>query len=467
MKETFGVIVGNRGFFPDALADQGRKEILAALEEAGYGAVCPGPRDTKFGTVETRQDARKCADLFRKSAAKIAGIIVTLPNFGDERGVAETIRMAGLNVPVLVQATPDDPRKTRMGQRRDSFCGKISVCSNLVQYGIPFTLTRRHTMEVDGKDFRSELERFAAICRVVTGMRTARLGAVGTRPAAFNTVRYSEKVLEAHGITVETLDLSEVFAAAAKLADSDKRVRTKASDIRAYCDTKGVGDEYILKMAKLAVVLDDFREQNELNACAVQCWTSLERNYGIVPCAVMSMLSDSLFPSACEVDVGGALAMYALQLASGTPSALLDWNNNYGDEPDKCVVFHCSNAPKHFFRSVRMADHDILAADVGRANTFGTCMGRFKAGPMTFARIMTDDNNGRVRAYVGEGEFTNDAITTFGGYGVVEIPGLQWLLVHVCRTGFEHHVAASLSRCADALHEAFASYLGYATHLHE
>ena len=466
MKETFGVIVGNRGFFPDALAEKGREQILTALRKAGYDAVCPGPRDTKFGTVETRADAKKCAELFRKNAGKVAGIIVTLPNFGDERGVAETIRMAGLDVPVLVQATPDDPKKARMGQRRDSFCGKISVCNNLVQYGIPFTLTVRHTVEVGGEEFRSDLDQFAAVCRVVNGMRRARVGAVGTRPAAFNTVRYSEKVLEAHGISVETMDLSEAFAAAAALSDSDKRVVAKASDIRSYCDTKAVPDEYILRMARLAVVLDDFREQNDLNACAVQCWTSLERNYGVVPCAVMSMMSDSLFPSACEVDVGGALAMYALQLASGTPSALLDWNNNYGDDPDKCVVFHCSNAPKHFFKSVRMADHDIIAADVGKENTFGTCVGRFKAGPMTFARIMTDDGAGLLRAYVGEGEFTNDVISTFGGYGVVEIPGLQRLLAYICRSGFEHHVATSLSRCADVLYEAFANYLGYATHLH-
>jgi L-fucose isomerase-like protein len=466
MAATFGVIVGNRGFFPDELAEQGRADILKALEAAGFGAVCLTPEDTEFGCVETRQEARKCAELFRQNAGKLDGIVVTLPNFGDERGVADTVRMADLDLPVLVQATPDEPTKGALGQRRDSFCGKISACNNLKQYGIPFSLTSRHTVAVDSAEFRGDLERFAAVCRVVNGMRKARVGAIGARPAAFNTVRFSEKILESHGISVETVDLSDIFAAIEKLGDGEERVTEAVAAIKGYCNTEGVEDQYILKMAKLAVVLREFIEQNELDACAVQCWTSMEENYGIVPCTVMSMLSNSMVPAACEVDVGGALAMYALQLASGTPSALMDWNNNYGDEDDRCVLFHCSNAPKHFFDEVRMTFQDIIAEDVGAENTFGTCVGRVRAGAMSFARLMTDDENGEVMAYVGEGEFTADAMDTFGGYGVVRIPALQRLLRFVCLNGFEHHVAVSLSSCAEVLHEAFVSYLGFTTYHH-
>lgn len=466
MSACFGVLVGNRGFFPDELARRGREEILDALTMAGFEAVCLGTEDTKFGTVETREDAKKCANLFRVNQDRIDGIIVTLPNFGDERGVAETIRLSGLDVPVLVQATPDDPKTCRMGQRRDSFCGKMSVCNNLSQYGIPFSLTENHTVHPNTDEFRVDLEKFAAVCRVVNGMSKVRVGAIGTRPAAFNTVRFSEKILEANGISVEPLDLSEVFGRASRLSDSDKCVKEKAEAIRGYATAKGSIDLYINKMARLGVVIDEFIASCDLDICAVQCWTSMEEYYGVVPCTIMSMMSDSLFSSACEVDVTGALGMHALRLATGTPSAILDWNNNFGEDPDKCVLFHCSNVPKHFIEQANMDHHDIIAENVGKDNAFGVVTGRIKSGPMTYARFSTDDDLGVIRTYFGEGDFVDDPLDTFGGYGVARISRLQDLLQFICRNGFEHHVAMNLSSCADVLDEAFESYLGYDSYYH-
>src|SRR5579863_6321960 len=150
---TFGVIVGNRGFFPDHLAQSGRTEMIAVLEKAGYGVVAVGPEETKFGAVESREEARRCADLFKKNRERIDGVIVTLPNFGDERAIADTLRLADLHVPVLVQATPDDPRKMTIASRRDSFCGKMSACNNLRQYGIPYSITTLHTESPDSPEF--------------------------------------------------------------------------------------------------------------------------------------------------------------------------------------------------------------------------------------------------------------------------------------------------------------------------
>jgi L-fucose isomerase-like protein len=161
------------------------------------------------------------------------------------------------------------------------------------------------------------------------------------------------------------------------------------------------------------------------------------------------------------VDIAGVIGMHALQLASGTPSALLDWNNNYGSDPDKAVCFHCSNLPKHFFRQARMDFQEIIAGTVGKDNTYGTCVGLVKSGPMTFARFSTDDFTGKIRGYVGEGRFTDDPLDTFGGAGVVEIPKLQNLLHYICENGFEHHVAANFSTTAGMVHEASTKYLGW------
>jgi len=463
---TLGVIVGNRGFFPAHLCEKGRAEILQVLEEEGVRAIALSPQETTFGSVETLADAEKCAALFRAHREEIAGLLVTLPNFGDERGVANAVRLAGLDVPVLVHAFPDEAGKWTVAERRDSFCGKISACNNLQQYGIPFTLTHLHTVAPDAESFRQDLRDFLATCRVVRGLRGARVGALGTRPAAFITVRYSEKLLEQAGISVEVLDLSEAFGRANRLADGDPEVRRKVEEIRAYVPTQGIPAEALAKMARFALVMQRWIEENRLVATAVQCWTSMEEFFGVVPCTVMSMLSQLLLPSACETDITGAIGMYAMQLASGRPSALVDWNNNYGEDPDRAVIFHCSNLPKAFFGTPAMDYQAIIAGTVGRENTYGTVVGRIRSGPFTYCRVSTDDNWGCLRAYVGEGELTDDPLETFGGYGVVRIPDLQGLLRHVCENGFEHHVAINLSRTAAAVYEALSKYLGWEAYLH-
>jgi L-fucose isomerase-like protein len=465
-KMTMGVIVGNRGFFPDHLAQTGREEMMRALAEAGMECIVLGPDDSKHGAVETHDEAKRCAALFQKNRDRIDGVIVALPNFGDERAIADTLRLARLNVPVLVQATPDTPSQMTIASRRDSFCGKMSACNNLRQYGIPYSLTTLHTVSPDSDGFRKDLAWFTSVCRIVNGLRNLRVGSIGARPAAFNTVRYSEKLLEAHGISVETLDLSEVFGRISRLKDSDPAVEAKLGEIRKYVTTTGIPDSALIKMSKLGVVIDSWMKGADVTVSAVQCWTSMEEFFGVVPCTIMSMMSNNLIPSACEVDVCGTISMHALALASETPSALLDWNNNYGDDPNKAVCFHCSNLPKHFFQEVRMDFQEIIAGTVGKENTYGTCVGRVKAGPMTFARFSTDDTAGVVRGYSGEGVFTNDPLNTFGGAGVVEIPQLQNLLHYICENGFEHHVAANFSTVADAIHEAGSRYLGWQMHRH-
>jgi len=463
---TLGVIVGNRGFFPDHLCESGRAEVLRVLEEEGITALTLSPEDTKFGSVETLQDAEKCAALFKQHRDEIDGVLVTLPNFGDERGVANALRMSNLDVPVLIQAFPDDVDQMTLADRRDSFCGKMSVCNNLVQYGIPFSLTRLHTVAPDSEDFSQDLRQFAATCRVVRGLWGARIGALGARPAAFTTVRYSEKLLEEAGISVEVLDLSEAFGRANRLKDDDPAVRHKLDEIRAYVSTAGIPAEALVKMAKFALVTQRWMDENRLVATAVQCWTSMEEFFGIVPCAVMSMMSNALMPSACETDITGAIGMYAMALASGRPSALVDWNNNYGDDPDKGVIFHCSNWPKDFFAEARMDYQAIIAGTVGKENTYGTVVGRAKSGPFTYCRVSTDDSWGVIRAYVGEGELTDDPLQTFGGYGVVHIPDFQGLLHHICENGFEHHAAINPSQSAAAVSEALGKYMGWDVYFH-
>lgn len=467
MKSCLGVIIGNRGVFPGYLSEGAREDILGLFKKLDIEPVLIPMGETKFGAIENLEEAKKCAELFRQNRDKIDGILVTLPNFGDERAIADTIRMAGLNVPVLVQAYPDELNKLEIGKRRDSFCGKLSACSNLEQYGIPFSLTTLHTVSPTSESFISDLKQFLGVCRVVKGLKGVKIGSVGARTTPFKTVRFSEKILEAHGISVETVDLSEIIGKAEVLKDSDEKVLCKVNMINSYVPTSSVPSNILVKMAKFAIALDDWIKTNGISASALRCWPELQEYADFMPCSIMSMLSESLLPCACEVDVMGALGMYSLQLASGIPSGLFDWNNNYGDDPDKLILFHCSNYPKSMLEDPKMSFNDIDADVRGTVEkSYGTCVGRLKASPITYARIATSDLSGSVVAYVGEGELTDDSLDTFGGVGVAHIDRLQELLRFMCKNGFEHHVALSLSQVADILFEAMGNYMGWDVYYH-
>jgi len=466
MPATLGVIIGNRDFFPDVLVGEARKDIEKLFAQAGLKAIMLSPEQTKLGGVETYADARRCADLFGAHRNEIDGVLVCLPNFGDEKGVADTLKMAGLNVPVLVQGYPDDLNALGVARRRDAFCGKISVCNNLSQARIPFTLTQKHVVHPMDSTFKADLAKFVGVCRTVKGLRKARFGAVGARPGAFNTVRYSEKILESYGISVTTVDLSEVLGKAQRIDGGDSRVKAKLDEIKDYAPASGVPSDKIMLMAKLGVVIDDFVAANDLNSTAIQCWTSLQQNYGCNACTCMSMMSQKLMPSACEVDITGALSMYALSLASQLPSALVDWNNNYGSDDDKCVLFHCGNWPKAFAPDTKIANAPILGSTLGVENTYGAMEGRTPAGPITYARFTTDDTNGVIRGYVGQGVTTDDELKTFGHRAVAKLPRLQELLAYICNSGFEHHVAVNPSHTQEILAEACGKYLGWSMYIH-
>jgi L-fucose isomerase-like protein len=466
-KLTLAMIVGTRDFFPAEPVLAARREVIALLESKDVDVVIPDETASNMGAVETWEDAKLWAAHFRGQRDVIDGVLIVLPVFAPERAIADLLKLAELNVPVLVQAYPDDPAKLDVAQRGDAFCGKISLTNNLHQYGIPFSLPEWHTILPSDPRFLADLDKWLGVCRVVRGLRKMRIGAVGARPAIFNTVRFSEKLLQASGITVTTVDLSEIFGAAQRLAADDNKVRAKLDEICDYIHVRETPDEALLRMAKMGVALDDWIAFNEVDATAIQCWTSIQRNYGINACTLMSMYSNKLVPSGCEVDITGVISMYALQLASGKPSALVDWNNNYAMEPDKCVLFHCGNWAKAFFaEKPQMSYGEILATVLGQDNTYGTVSATAAPNPLTYARITTDDRNGKIKTYVGEGRITDDPLDTFGSRAVVEVPNLQRLLRFICKGGWEHHAAMNPALCADALQEAFETYMGWEVHRH-
>ena len=460
-----GVIFGNRSFFADELCLDGRQRLLRVLEAAGVTPVILPEDVGAYGSVQNREQALKCAALF-KEHDDLQGVIISLPNFGDEKSIVTVLREARSMFRFCARLQRS-PGSAQYENRRDSFCGKISVCNNPRQYGFKFSLTTLHTVIQKIRHFKQ----IAAVPgRLPSGERTSgrKDWYVGVRPADFNTVRYSEKLLEHNSISVEPIGLIDIIGKINELGETE--TESAVAEIKDYMSTSGVPNEALVKMAKLLIVLRNWISQNDLHAVAIQCWDSLQRYLGINPCAVMSVLADAGIPAACESDVAGAVSMLALQAASNMPSALVDWNNNYADDPDRFVLFHCGNFAKAIYQSEGSCPAvnypPILASTLGQENTYGAIDGKVKSSEVTFARITTDDLTGTIRAYCAAGSVTDDQLATFGSWGVANVPELQKLMHFICENGFEHHVAITLANVAGALVEALGKYLGWDVYHH-
>jgi L-fucose isomerase-like protein len=303
---------------------------------------------------------------------------------------------------------------------------------------------------------------------VVKGLNGLRVGAIGTRPIGFQTMRFSEKLLQKYGITVVPVDMSEMIAAANKIDENDPAVLEKVEAIQNYGSCGAVSKNKIAKQARFGLAIENWINENDIDISALQCWDSIEKNYGCAACVTMSMMGEKLMPSACEVDVAGTISMYALALAAQTPSAILDWNNNFAEDRNKVVCTHCSNYPKSFFQNeIVIGSLDVLGTVLGSENTFGAVKGKVAAGKMTYFRISTDDNKGMIKSYLGEGKMTNDPYGMDGGIAVCEIPNLQNFMKYLCKNGFEHHVAMVRGHVAEILEEAIGNYLGWDLYKHE
>jgi len=456
-KTKFALFVGTRTFFPPKYIEQARKEIPQVLKELGNKFLEFPAEETKTGGIETTADGEKYARWLDDHKGEYGGVILSQPNFADERGVVAALKNAG--VPIYIQTYPDKLDLMGPADRRDGFCGRISITDNLWKYKIPFTVLPPHTLEVTDPLFREQVKFFDSVCRVAKGLKGLRVGAIGARTTAFKTVRIDEDALEAHGISVETYDLLRVFMRMEEIKESDLVYKAKAADLENYSTWSNVSKKALPTIAKLGVVIDQMIEEDGLEAIALRCWDEMQEYLHISPCVLMSQLNGKGIPAACEVDVGNAVAMYALMQASGEPTACLDWNNNYGDYEDKCILFHCGPVPQQLMMGKGwISDHEIIKNAVGPGKGYGCNQGRIKPGIMTFASMRTA--NGKPEFYVGEGEFTTDPIPEnfFGCAGVAEIPDLQDVLIYVCENGHRHHTSVTTGHVAEAMYEGITKY---------
>ncbi|MBQ2746098.1 MAG: hypothetical protein IJF35_00060 [Clostridia bacterium] len=458
-KQTFALFFGNRGFMPAELIEGAREDMVKAVTDAGYDYIIMDKDATRYGAVETRDEGRLYAEWLKSHEGEYDGVILCMPIFVDENGAITALQDAG--VPILMQAYPDEIGKMDFKHRRDAYCGKFSVTDVFSQYKVPFTVLKPHVVHPLSEAFTENLHDFAAICRVVKGMKRFNIGVIGARTTAFKTVRFDEITLQRYGINTESFDLSELFELVRAMDDNAEKVIAKKATLEAYCDFRNVPEEKKNMLAKISVVIDDYIETYHLDAVSLRCWNEMETYLRVCPCVLISELNDRGIPCSCEIDVCSAVTMRALALATEGPAACLDWNNNYGDDPDKVILFHCgSTAQKLMAAKGTVTSHKMFdKGDPGSG--WGTNEGRIGAFPMTYTNCKTED--GKLTVYVSEGEFTADNIEKefFGCGGVAKIENLQDKLIKLARGGFKHHTTVANGHVKSILDEAFTTYLGY------
>ena len=284
--QTFALYFGNRGFFPESLIASARRELAEAVAASGHESILLDEEATRFGAVETAEEGRRYAAFLKERLGEYDGVILSLPNFGDENGAIAALQDCG--VPILIQAYPDEIGKMDFQSRRDSFCGKFSIMDVFCQYGLPFTALEPHVVHPASGEFKAQIETFAAICRVVKRMRRASIGAIGARTTAFKTVRFDELALQRKGLTVEALDLSEIFQRFRSIQSSSPAFKAKRERLLDYTDFGLVPGPKIDTLARLGVAIDDAIGEYRLDAIALRCWIEIEKELGVSPCVLLS-----------------------------------------------------------------------------------------------------------------------------------------------------------------------------------
>lgn len=458
-KMTFALCFGNRGFMPGELILGARADMAKAVQDAGHDYILMPEEATRYGAVESRDEGRLYAEWLSAHKGRYDGVIFCMPIFVDENGAAEALRDAG--VPILMQAYPDELGKMDFQHRRDAYCGKFSVTDVFTQYGIPFTVLKPHVVHPLSAAFAENLTEFAAICRVVNGMKRFTVGAIGARTTAFKTVRYDEIALQKYGITVESFDLSELVFRVQNMADDAAGMAEKLERLHAYSDFSQVPQSNMLTLAKISLVIDGYIAEYHLDAITLRCWNDMETILRVCPCVLLSELNDRGIVASCEIDLCSAITMRAMNLASQQPTTVLDWNNNYGDDADKVILFHCGPVAQTLMTGIGSVTEHKMFAKNDPGSGWGCNEGRIKAFPMTYSNCQTKD--GKLIVYVSEAEFTADPIedSFFGCAGVARIPDLQDKLIRLARGGFKHHTSVGMGSMKAALVEAMTTYLGY------
>ena len=406
--------------------------------------AAPSPGTTCFGAVQNLDEAEVVADYFARE--RVDGLVLCPLDFGDERSASKIAEKLG--VPVLLYATKEPPAiaDAGLGRVSDSYCGNLSLAAGLHRRRIPFRFAGLFFPDEPG--LVAEADVFVRAVAVAKGLRNARLGQVGVRPPAFETVAFDEVAMaRKFGQNVICANLDDLVAEARDLADDDPAVQDIIADIRRTVPVITVADDYLLNAAKLEAALASFWDRSRLSALAMQCWPSIQRELGVSLCALFGRLTQRHMLTACETDILGAASMlvqYQAALGQDLPH-FIDWTIQHREIPNRLLAWHCGNAPTCLARDpgeIALRSRGNMTGELTPREgdpQAGLCQFQIKPGPVTCCRLAEYDGDWKM--LIARGEVVPSEETLAGTWAWVEVRDHDRLYRTLVEEGFIHHAS--------------------------
>lgn len=466
-KMKIGIVAVSRDCFPESLAVNRRKALVAAYA-AKYDAAdiyeCP------VCIVESEIHMQQALEDIQ--AAGCNALCVYLGNFGPE--ISETMLAEKWGGPKMFVAAAEESQADLLDGRGDAYCGMLNASYNLKLRNVKAYIPEYPVGNAE--ECADMIEEFMPIARTLIGLSQLKIISFGPRPLNFLACNAPIKQLYNLGVEVEENSELDLFEAFNKHA-GDPRIPEVVKDMEAELGEGNLKPEILPKLAQYEITLLDWVEAHKgyrkYVAIAGKCWPAFQTQFGFVPCYVNSRLTGRGIPVSCEVDIYGALSEFIGSCVSQDVVTLLDINNTVPAEmyeadikgkfnythKDTFMGFHCGNTSSKKLAFCSMKYQMIMARSLPEEVTQGTLEGDIIPGDITFFRLQSTADN-QLRAYVAQGEVLPVATRSFGGVGVFAIPEMGRFYRHILiEKNYPHHGAVAFGHYGKALFEVF-KYLG-------
>lgn len=436
-----GLVPAHREPFDEEWAEQMRKRCLEAISPIpGIEIIVPSTQLTHNGLVRNDEDAEKTINLFREQG--IQGLMLGAMTFGDEVAALE-VASAFRSLPIFLFGTKEDAITPQGCRKSDSFCGTLSISSGLYRRQIPFIFGG--IVFPEEKEFVEGVRNFLRVCVISNGFIGARIGLVGPRPERFETCIFSEDaMMRQFQQRVIPTSLPDILGRAGEIRSSSPDVKTIQNEMEGQSDLSMLKPDNINSIAGLEFALQQFAKEKGLSGMGIQCWTAIQKVYGISPCYTMGRLTDKGIMSSCEVDIYGALTMLIQYLASmkTTSPHFIDWTIKHQDKENVFLAWHCGNAPPSLVcgsSRVSIKYHSILGESLGIERSMGTAEFQLKPGAVTLCRLV--EHADQFKMLITAGEIIESDQNIRGSWSWVQVPDLNKLYNVLVKEGFIHHAS--------------------------
>jgi len=435
-----GFVPSHRSPFDKKWAIEMRNRTIKSIEAnvSDVELVYPDSTITDGALVTSKEDACRVIELFKEK--NIKGLIIGMMTFGEELPnllIAEAFE----NLPVFVFGTKEGPFTEDGNRKSDSFCGTISTASGLARRNINFDFSGIHFPEEN--EFLENIQRFVKVVNACDNFKGMRIGAIGPRPAPFETCAINEMdLITKFRIKVIPFTLLKLKADLEKIEFTN--IIDKFEQIKKFYNCSLSDDNMIAKSAKLEHILGKYAQEENLSGFGVQCWTAIQEEIGISPCLSMGRMTDKGIMCACEVDILGAITMviqHNLTMNKDVPH-FIDWTIQNQEDENTFLAWHCGNAPvslKCGSCIPEIKSHSILGQQIGYDKSFGTAEFQLKEGNVTINRLV--EINGIFKMLSVKGDTVPDNRNLRGSWKWVKVKDLKKLYRTIIESGFTHHAS--------------------------